>query len=480
MLSFADSNYLGIAIYRDKIDCDDYFIKELASGLHELQFKISIYNPAYKYIAEESRIFEDRWNGADQCFVVKAIDAGEKHATMKCQYDLDDWKGNVYWDFALDDTFANIVNHVLPDGWTLVNNSGDVTTHLLELDACTRFEVVMKCDELWPDLTALFNNYTKVVTIVNKKNGTNYGAMVARDLNLRKLTYKGKSTDFATRVFPLGKDGLKITDVNQGSEYVEDTTYSSKIICAHMIDTSIEDANELKAAAEKALEEISVPRRSYSCDIVDIAAALPQQYAWLDMHLFDKVMIIDDTKYNGRLTYSVVERTVYPYMPNKNRVVLSSTAPRIQNQVRSVSAKVAEEAGNMVQQITDIAASLISSLLSDGNIRILDTNNDGKIDTIYVADNVNPASAQNVIRIDSTGIARSTTGYSGQFTYGEVWSTSRWAIRGEALPMSFSAVNYVPTTLTYKDGNGTNQTITVLAEQGNVLEEPIDDPFILE
>ena len=72
MLSFADNSFLGIPILRNPIECDDYYVKELSTGLHELQFKISINNPAYKYIAEESRIFEDRWNGADQLFVVKA------------------------------------------------------------------------------------------------------------------------------------------------------------------------------------------------------------------------------------------------------------------------------------------------------------------------------------------------------------------------------------------------------------------------
>lgn len=480
MLRFADQTYNGIAIYKNEIMCDDYYVKKKVDGMFELVFSLEINNPSYQYLEEESHIFESETTGDYQRYTVKAIDANEKKATIKCKYDLDEWRGNIYWGFSMQDTFANVVRHVLPTGWTLTDNTGDVTTQLVELDACTRLDAVIHSETLWPSLTAIFDNYLKTVTLLNKNNGTNYGAIISRELNLKKLTYRGKSTEFATRLFPMGKDGLKISSVNQGLEYIEDFTYSSDIICAYMIDTGIDDATKLLNAAREVLAEISVPERSYSCDIVDLYAAIG--YSWLKIDLFDKVTFEDETKYNGTYTYSVVEYWNYPNFPNKNKIVLSKSAPKIQHQVSRLNAQVDEEQGRLQQQINDIASGQIASLLGGdgGNVRILDTDADGKLDTIFIADNPNPANALNVIRINSTGIARSTTGYSGLFTFGEVWSTTRWAIRGEALPMSFSAVNYVPTTLTYKDGNGATQTVTVLAEQGYVAEDPPDVPIIEE
>ena len=38
------------------LEIDDYYIKELASGLDELVFSISIWNPHYQAIQEETNI----------------------------------------------------------------------------------------------------------------------------------------------------------------------------------------------------------------------------------------------------------------------------------------------------------------------------------------------------------------------------------------------------------------------------------------
>ena len=70
---------------------DDYYIKELASGLDELCFSISIWDEQYQAIQEESSIFEQS-DGKSAYYLVKAIDGGVNTANIKCQIDLDEWR----------------------------------------------------------------------------------------------------------------------------------------------------------------------------------------------------------------------------------------------------------------------------------------------------------------------------------------------------------------------------------------------------
>lgn len=53
-----------------------------------------------------------------------------------------------------------------------------------------------------------------------------------------------------------------------------------------------------------------------------------------------------------------------------------------------------------------------------GSIRLLDTNNDGQPDTLYIADNPNPVEAKRVWRFNYLGWAASDNGYNGPFKMG--------------------------------------------------------------
>ena len=58
---------------------DDYYIRELASGLDELNFSISVWDDDYTLIQEESSIKEES-DGSACFYLVKAIDGGKDRA----------------------------------------------------------------------------------------------------------------------------------------------------------------------------------------------------------------------------------------------------------------------------------------------------------------------------------------------------------------------------------------------------------------
>lgn len=75
-------------------------------------------------------------------------------------------------------------------------------------------------------------------------------------------------------------------------------------------------------------------------------------------------------------------------------------------------------------QVESIAARITSSLtkilfgLDGGVIRFLDTNEDGELDTLYIADDPNPETAIKVWRFNYLGFAASKNGYNGPFEFG--------------------------------------------------------------
>ena len=203
---------------------DDYYIRELASGLDELIFTISVWDDDYPLIQEESSIKEE--SGGKACaYLVKAIDGGKDRANVKCQIDLDEWKSvlTVGYDSG-SNTFPAIVNAIKPTGWTVINNSGMTGARTIKLDAATPFDVLTQCRSTFGGATFRFDNIAKKITLVNMNAGQNLGAFVTRDLNLKENNYKGKSTTFATRLYAYGKDGMTFASIRR-QLYIQQPRY---------------------------------------------------------------------------------------------------------------------------------------------------------------------------------------------------------------------------------------------------------------
>lgn len=70
-----------------------------------------------------------------------------------------------------------------------------------------------------------------------------------------------------------------------------------------------------------------------------------------------------------------------------------------------------------MQQAIDATTAAITGA-DGGAVRLLDTNNDGEPDTLYIADDPNPLAANKVWRFNYQGWGASQNGYSGPFTMG--------------------------------------------------------------
>lgn len=402
------------------LDTTEYYVRELASGLDEVIFDLSIWDPNYAMMAEEENIV-DR---GGQRYLIKQIDAGAVTAKVVCQLDLDEWKAGMlvgYYSGSL--TVAQQINAVKPTGWSVLDFSSVSISRTIEGDY-TPLQVCERCREVY-SVYIRWDNKAKTCSIYSQQMGQPVGAFATRELNLKEINYKGKSTDFATRLYAYGKDGLSFATINDNKPYVDNNSYSDRIISAYWQDDRYTDMASLKAAAEKNLAKLAVPERSYDCAIIDLQATNPELYNNLDFSLFTAATLIDDIK-GTAINYQVIERHVWPYHPDRNDVIFNSSPVKIQNAVIQIQDEI-ENPQSTFRQIIDAEIDMVTDWLTDNNSHCYITQNaDGTIkDLIFVNGDQPIQTATQVMRINASGLGFSKTGVNGPYTNAFVFDSTK-------------------------------------------------------
>lgn len=390
---------------------DDYYIRQVDTGRDELIFNISIWDELYPLIVEEASI-QDR----DQMhYLVKAIDAGSDTAKVRCEIDLDEWRATLNPQYTNGSaTCLATIQGVCPANWTVRDQSGVTISRTIE-GAYTPLDVAEACKETY-GITLRWDNKNRIVTIINPANYQPLGAFVTRDLNLKELNYKGSSSDFITRLYAYGKDRLSFASINNGLPYVDDNTYSSRIICGYWTDNRYEVAENLLADAKTKLAALAVPSRSYTCSVYDLAKTNPEMYGFEDFSLFAVVKLIDDSR-GTAINHQVVEYWDYPHYPEKNDVVLSTSPARIQSQITQIGQQI-ENPNSSFNQRQENAINNATSWITgaNGGYVVINKNASGQPYEILIMDQPTIAAATKVWRWNQGGLGYSSNGYNGPYT----------------------------------------------------------------
>lgn len=390
---------------------DDYCIRQVDTGRDELIFNISIWDELYPLIVEEASI-QDR----DQMnYLIKAIDAGAKEAKVRCEIDLDEWRATLNPQYTNGSaTCLATIQGVCPANWTVRDQSG-VTISRTITGAYTPLDVAEACKDTY-GITLRWDNKNRIVTIINPANYQPMGAFATRDLNLKEINYKGQSKDFITRLYAYGKDGLSFANINDGKPYVDDNTYSSRVICGYWTDNRYEIAENLLADAKTKLAALAVPSRSYTCSVYDLAKTNPEMYGFEDFSLFSVVKLIDDSR-NTAINHQVVEYWDYPHYPEKNDVVLSTSPARIQSQITQIGQQIENPNSSYNQQQANAVANATNWITgTNGGYVVFQRNDEGQPYEILIMDQPTIETATKVWRWNNGGLGYSKNGYNGPYT----------------------------------------------------------------
>lgn len=403
------SSAIPITLEDNKCYCDHNL-----NGADTVTFEIQRKNENHISIAEEVKVdvFGNR-------FVIKKIDEHSDFTTVNCELDLDDWKAKLNKNFRMtNSTIEQVLLAIIPDGWTRNYESGvdlskhttvekqegkafvAVTSHELLDYVADAFSVVFKFDAI-----------NKSITAVNPDSYTSSGEFFMEDLNMTELGYNGDSSDFVTRVYAYGKDGLTFASINNNKEYVENVAYSNKVINYVITDERYTVKQHLLDYANRVLNEKCMPQKSYTCSIKNFDGGI-----WLY-----KIVTIVDQRRKTRVEHQCVKYREYNDH-SLDSITLSSQAPSIEKIVKSNS-KTANDLieaqrttiYDLIQQEVDAATALITG--SQGGYFKWIYDDDGRpIELVNLGDSKDINTAQQVWRWNQNGLGHSNNGYNG--TYG--------------------------------------------------------------
>lgn len=402
------------------LNFDDYYIQEVYGGKDAAGFTLPLDHPGYQYLFEETPLIDTE---TKQRYLIKAIDEGQTTVNIKAELDLDELSRDMFLNYTNgSDTVVNTISKALPDGWAVQDHAYFNQRRTIELEAATPLDVIDACPDIY-NVVFRFDNNARVIHIYNPDSEEISGVFLTDELNLKSVNFKGKSSGFATRLYAKGKDSLTFADINGGKDYVEDFSYSDKVISVYWKDERYTIAENLLADAKKRLKSMAVPQQSYTCGVMDLARARENQegkndniYSFLEFELYQNVVLLDRRR-NRRITHTVAGIKRYPKYPEKNEVTLSTVAPSIQNSVKSIQTQMEKPTStfNQIRQAAiDVATELITGLLGGHYIETKDPET-GKPNGWAIMDTDNTETAVNVWRMTEGGFGHSHSGFNGPY-----------------------------------------------------------------
>ncbi|MEG2246298.1 MAG: phage tail spike protein [Peptostreptococcaceae bacterium] len=295
----------------------DYKIEYLLSGEDSLEFSLSICDEDIHLVEEEGYI-----RNKNNEYVIKAIDPSDNFKRFSCVVNIEDIKAKSIKSFdTSNNTIAETIRLAIAGtGWILSDNN-ITKRRTVRLKNTNALEVLREARKVFR-VDFRFDVINKII-YVYEQFGEDRGVYFSDELNLRSLSIPSDTYDYATRIYPYGKDGLDIKSVNGGKEHIDNFQYSNKVIELIWEDNRYTDVNSLKSDAEAKLEELSKPKRSYQATISDLAKQ-NEEYSYLDFFIGDTITLLSKQE-KFRDKQRIVKYIEYPNNPSQNTCELGNT-----------------------------------------------------------------------------------------------------------------------------------------------------------
>lgn len=254
--------------------------------------------------------------------------------------------------------------------------------------------------------------------------GYDNGVVISYGKNLTDIEQDRNISNVATGIYPYwtNAEGALVTCdpkiVNAPGTY--DFTRVVPVDFSNDFETQPTPA-QLQARAEKYVEDnkIGIPKTSITASFVQ----LEQFPEYEDLALLEKCDLCDTVtirypRLGVEAKAEIVKIETDVLLERYNSVeigdVRTNIADTIVGQQQEIKQKPSET------YLREAVLALTETILgaSGGAVRLLDTNNDGMPDTLYIADDPDPTKARKVWRFNHEGWGASKNGYNGPFSYG--------------------------------------------------------------
>lgn len=344
MLKLFDRNHNPLDILTGYKDC--YIEEVLKTGTKNIGFSISSTNPLVDKIEEEGYLQTE-----DYEFVIKEyIKQNNDFYEVFGQANIEALAGTPIQKFSSEthsvaDTVGQALAHV--PSWDFVDLSGVTKRRTLRKENGTVYDIINYCRSVF-GVEMEYDTMKKIVYI-HASRGTDKGIFLTNEHDMREFKIQSTSYDFITRLYPFGKEDDKgvacnITSVNGGKNYIENFTYSNKVVAAIWVDQRYTIPQNLLDDAIEKLAELSQPAHSYSTTLVNLDR---------EVEIGDTLTFMDSLK-RTREKQRVVKITRYPLKPEEDKVELSNTRISFADKIAAL-----DEAAQLIEDNTDDAGVIL-------------------------------------------------------------------------------------------------------------------------
>lgn len=386
-------------------DYEDFSVTHKLDGCDEMTFSLDVHHELYPLLYEEARVVA---NGNE--WLIKKIDDDK----IDCELNFDSLKGTIYSSYRSETrSLQEVLESHLPEGWTVLGAGVSSIRRTIEFDFCTDYDVIYQCMNTY-DVYFMWDFIHKRLTVVSQTAMQSTGEYLTNELNLTSLSFKGETTDFATRLYAYGKEGMTLEEAivdgeRYGLQYVENKSYVDKVVCAYWSDERYTIPENLYEDAKEKLATLSYPVRSYECSVNDLAKQ-SDEYSFLDFKMHKKVTLIDIDR-SIRVEHQIVEYKEYPDEPDRNKVTLSCVPDTISTSIKNAVSSL-EETTEKMQTDYDTRIAMATAMLTGAFGGYVFSNGS----EIFLMDAEDPAQAQVVWRWNINGFGKSSTGIDGPYT----------------------------------------------------------------
>lgn len=278
----------------------------------------------------------------NQIYIIKNIEPYYNDYRIECKQDISDW---YIFNDSLNFPYKPIdvvLNGIKPNDWQIVFEDDIKQKRTITADHKMSSEVVEEVKEKY-GVEVRFDNKNKKLfvgfTLSNDK-----GVYFTDDLNLIEKHIKTESFEFATRIIPEGMNGLMINQINNGKNYLENKSYSTKTITYYWKDERYTNLQSLKEAAQAKLDILSKPFKSIEIKVQDLSRAVG--VANLEFDLGDFVHLLDkDSK--SKEIYRIVKIKKYDKDPFNTEVTLNNKPLDLVDDENKLNNKIIELTSEM-------------------------------------------------------------------------------------------------------------------------------------
>ena len=435
-----------------KVDNGDYYL-DIQCGLEYIEF-----------IKPRNIVVVNTPQGA-QAFRIKQVETTRTKITAKAYHLFYDSENYLIADsYVVDKNCNDALDHLneatdTPSPFTTLSDITDI--HSYRCVRTSLYEAVQVVLERWGG-HLVRDNYSLQI---RESIGADNGVTIQYRKNLKDIAVTYDWSEVCTKVLPVGKDGFTIEYIYSDQQY--DLPFTKSISFEQDInqeDYEDEDQyqtalrDDLTAQARKYLETSQYPAINYTLSanmdkITDIGDTVVVYDERLDVDITTHVLSFDYDCILGQykqVEFGTAQAALSDLMSTITGDINSSIVEN--NQTLSVTLKDAlEEAENKIWNALGS-----SYCIYQGN-------------QILVVDALPAESANNVIRINSGGIAFSNTGINGSFV-------TAWSIDGTFNAQAINVINFTADLIkggTLKLGSNLNQSgaLEVYDSANNLIAE---------